>query len=234
MFSLKNEFPKYYSYHGRKITKKISTSKKILINKIYNQFSLDEKIIQYHNNKSSNKKIVFPKNYQKVNIEIGFGNGEFLIKNAISNPKELFIGVEVYINGIAKVLNIISDQKIENIILSNVNSIYFLEALPCKSVDKIFIINPDPWIKKRHNKRRLMSTMTIKLLEQIIKLKNSIYMTTDSETYLSYTENLLNQHKGFVGKYSVNKLAKNDELYGISRYQRKAIERGRDIFLLKF
>ena len=59
-------------------------------------------------------------------------------------------------------------------------------------------------------------------------------MTTDSETYLRYTENLLNQHKSFVGNYSVNKLAKNDELYGISRYQRKAIEKGKDIFLLKF
>ena len=59
-------------------------------------------------------------------------------------------------------------------------------------------------------------------------------MTTDSETFLSYTENLLNQHKGFVGNYSVNTLVKNDELYGISRYQRKAIEKGRDIFLLKF
>ena len=121
---------------------------KELIHKIYNQYSLDEQIIKYHNNYNSNKKITLPKRFKRVNIEIGFGNGDFLIKNAISYPNELFIGIEVYLNGIAKVLTNISKIKLENIILSHLNSIYFLEAIPYRSVDKIFIINPDPWIKK--------------------------------------------------------------------------------------
>tara|TARA_Y100000816_G_scaffold259997_1_gene215947 strand:+ start:430 stop:1134 length:705 start_codon:yes stop_codon:yes gene_type:complete len=232
--SPKLEYLKYYSYQGRKISKKISVSKKNLIKKIYNQYSLDESILRYHNNKELYKKVVLPKNYEKVNIEIGFGNGEFLIKNAISYPKELFIGVEVYLNGIAKVLTAISEHNIGNIILSNINSFYFLEAIPNKSVDKIFIINPDPWIKKRHHKRRLMSYETLRLLCKIVKLKNSTHMTTDSETYLNYSENLLSQHRDIVENYSVSTLSKNDKLYGISRYQRKAIEKGGKIYLLTF
>ena len=234
MNSPKIEYLKYYSYQGRKISKKISVSKKNLIKKIYNQYSLDESILRYHNNKELYKKVVLPKNYEKVNIEIGFGNGEFLIKNAISYPKELFIGVEVYLNGIAKVLTAISEHNIGNIILSNINSFYFLEAIPNKSVDKIFIINPDPWIKKRHHKRRLMSYETLRLLCKIVKLKNSTHMTTDSETYLNYSENLLSQHRDIVENYSVSTLSKNDKLYGISRYQRKAIEKGGKIYLLTF
>ncbi len=234
MNSPKIEHLNYYSYQGRKISKKISVSKKNLIKKIYNQYSLDESILRYHNNKELDKKVVFPKNFEKVNIEIGFGNGEFLIKNAISYPKELFIGVEVYLNGIAKVLTAISEHNIENIILSNINSFYFLEAIPHKSVDKIFIINPDPWIKKRHHKRRLMSYETLRLLCKIVKLKNSTHMTTDSETYLNYSENLLSQHRDIVENYSVSILSKNDKLYGISRYQRKAIEKGGKIYLLTF
>ncbi len=234
MNSPKLEYLKYYSYQGRKISKKISVSKKNLIKKIYNQYSLDESILRYHNNKELYKKVVLPKNYEKVNIEIGFGNGEFLIKNAISYPKELFIGVEVYLNGIAKVLTAISEHNIGNIILSNINSFYFLEAIPNKSVDKIFIINPDPWIKKRHHKRRLMSYETLRLLCKIVKLKNSTHMTTDSETYLNYSENLLSQHRDIVENYSVSTLSKNDKLYGISRYQRKAIEKGGKIYLLTF
>ena len=47
------------------------------------------------------------------------------------------------------------------------------------SIDKIFIINPDPWIKKRHNKRRLISFEVLELLSKIIKSENSIYITTD-------------------------------------------------------
>ena len=207
MSSLKVKNPKYYSYQGRKISKRISLVKYNLINKIYNQYSFDEQIIQYHDNTSLCNKIVFPKNFESVNIEIGFGNGEFLIRNAVSKPKELFIGVEVYLNGIANVLSVISKQKIENIVLSNLNSFYFLKAIPHKSVDKIYIINPDPWLKKRHNKRRLMSYETTKLLTKIIKPKKLIYMTTDSREYLEDIENMLNNHLEFNRNYSISILS---------------------------
>ena len=225
MYSLKSEYPKYYSYQGRKVSKKFSLSKKNLIDKIYNQYSLDDTIIRYHNDSNLYKKIVLPKKFKKVNIEIGFGNGEFLIKNAISYPKELFIGIEVYLNGIAKVLTTISKLKLKNIILSNLNSIYFLEAMNYKTVDKIFLINPDPWIKKKHNKRRLLSLKVIKLLAKLIKSKNQIYITTDSESYLQDMVSLLSEYEDSIGEYNVRVLSKNDEFYGISKYQRKAIEK---------
>ena len=231
---MKNKYPKYYSFQGRKISKKISLPKKNLINKFYNDFSFDQDVIEYLNNDKINRKIDIPDRYDITNIEIGFGNGEFLIKNAISKPNELFIGIEVYLNGIAKVLKSILDFRLKNIILSNLNSFYFLEAMPHNSVDKIFLINPDPWNKKKHHKRRLMSYKTITLLNKIIKSKNSIYMTTDSIGYLRDTVNLLSKYKDSFGTFSLSKLKKNEELYGISKYQRKAIEKGGEIYLLTF
>ena len=102
MFSLKNKYHDYYAYKGRKVSKKISLSKKDLLEKTYNDFSYDSLIIEYHKSEMLSDKIIFPENYKKINLEIGFGNGEFLIKNAISKPEELFIGVEVYLNGIEK------------------------------------------------------------------------------------------------------------------------------------
>ena len=229
---MKNKYPKYYSFQGRKISKKISLSKRNLINQFYNDFSFDQDVIECLNNDKINKKVDMPDRYDKANIEIGFGNGEFLIKNAISRPNELFIGVEVYLNGIAKVLESILDFGLKNIILSNLNSFYFLEAMPDKSIDKIFIINPDPWVKKRHHKRRLMSYEILSLLNEIIKSKNSIYMTTDSSSYLRDTVSLLSEHKDSFGTFSLSKLKKNEELYGISKYQRKAIEKGGKIYML--
>ena len=232
MFLLKRKYPEYFTYQGRKVSKKLTISKKQLIDKTYNQYSLDESIIHYHRKKELNKKIVFPQNFKKINIEIGFGNGEFLINNAKSKPKELFIGIEVYLNGIAKVLTSIINHHLKNIIISNLNCLYFLEATPNVSVDKVFIINPDPWIKKRHNKRRLISPKTIKLLSNIVKSKNSIFMTTDSESYLRYVEDLLTESRELIGKYNLITLSENDDLYGISRYQKKAIEKGDKIYLL--
>ena len=195
-------------------------------------YSFDQEIIECLNNDKINRKIDIPDRYDITNIEIGFGNGEFLIKNAISRPNELFIGVEVYLNGIAKVLESILDFGLKNIMLSNLNSFYFLVATPHRSIDKIFLINPDPWVKKRHHKRRLMSYKILSLLNKIIKSKNSIYMTTDSSDYLRDTVSLLNEHKNSLGTFSSSTLNKNDELYGISKYQRKAIENGGKIYLL--
>ena len=140
MFLLKNKYPKYYSFQGRKISKKISLPKKNLINNFYNDYSFDQDVIDCLNNDKINRKIDISNRYDITNIEIGFGNGEFLIKNAISRPNELFIGVEVYLNGIAKVLESILDFRLKNIMLSNLNSFYFLEAMPDKSIDKIFLI----------------------------------------------------------------------------------------------
>ena len=68
-----------------------------------------------------------------------------------TNPNEMFIGSEVYINGIARVLKKIVELDINNIRLSNINSFYLLKALPSKSVDSIYLINPDPWEKKKHH-----------------------------------------------------------------------------------
>jgi len=229
---LKNKYPKYYSFQGRKISKKISLPKRNLIHKFYNDFSFDQDVIECLNNNKTSRKIDIPVRYDITNIEIGFGNGEFLIKNAISRPNELFIGVEVYLNGIAKVLESILDFGLKNIILSNLNSFYFLEAMPDKSIDKIFLINPDPWVKKRHHKRRLMSYEILSLLNKITKSKNSIYMTTDSPDYFRDTVSLLNEYKDSFGTFSTSILKKNDELYGISKYQRKALEIGGKIYLL--
>ena len=108
----------------------------------YSDFSFDQDIIECLTNDKLKRKIDIPDRYDITNIEIGFGNGEFLIKNAISRPNELFIGVEVYLNGIAKVLESILDFGLKNIMLSNLNSSYFLEAMPDKSIDKIF---PEAW-----------------------------------------------------------------------------------------
>ena len=106
--------------------------------------------------------------------------------------------------------------------------------MPRKSTDKIFIINPDPWIKKRHHKRRLISYKIICLLTKVIKSKNSIYITTDSEPYLKDIEDLFNKYKHFIGNHRLSILNENHELYGISRYQLKAIKDGKKIYLLTF
>ena len=193
--------------------------------------AFDREIIEIYKSDNRLEKTKFCKNqFEIVNLEIGFGDGEFLIKNAISKPEELFIGSEVYINGISKVLKKIIDYKIKNILLSNLNSFYLLKALPFNSIDNLIIINPDPWIKKKHHKRRLINFENIKLLKNIIKSKNSIFITTDSISYLNDIKNIYLDNKNYLGKINMKILSNKDKYYGISRYQRKAIEKGGKIY----
>ncbi len=231
MFFFKEKFPAFYRYQGRKIIKKLSNANLNLLKEYYCQYSIDREIIEIHNSDNRLEKTKFCKNqFEIVNLEIGFGDGEFLIKNAISKPEELFIGSEVYINGISKVLKKIIDYKIKNILLSNLNSFYLLKALPFNSIDNLIIINPDPWIKKKHHKRRLINFENIKLLKDIIKSKNSIFITTDSISYLNDIKNIYLDNKNYLGKINMKILSNKDKYYGISRYQRKAIEKGGKIY----
>ena len=79
-----------------------------------------------------------------------------------------------------------------------------------------------------------MSYEIITVLKKIIKTRYSIHMTTDSKLYINDTEKLLNKYKKSFGEYYLRTLSTNDKLYGISRYQQKAIENGREIYLLTF
>ena len=77
-------------------------------------------------------------------MEVGFGNGEYLIHNAINNPNFLYIGSEVYINGLAKVLKFIIQFNIDNIKLCGLNFSYLLKSIKSETIDEIIVINPDP------------------------------------------------------------------------------------------
>ena len=233
MFFINKEFPQFYQYKGRKISKKLSNLEKNLLDNFYDYYSIDQEIIEFHNNNNKKKQLTFTdKIFNKVNIEVGFGNGEYLIKSALENPNELFIGSEVYINGISKVLKKIINFKIRNIKLSNLNFIYLLESIYPQSINKVIIINPDPWLKKRHQKRRLLSFHTLKLLKTIIINKDSVFITTDSESYIKYIFNIFETNKSKIGKIQIKTLTNSDSLYGVSRYQRKAIKNGSKIYLL--
>ncbi len=222
---------KYYRYQGRKISKTITQTNLNLLQNFYSLYSYDKEIIQYLESNRNNKKFIIKNTkFNKINIEVGFGDGEYLLKNAINNPQELFIGVEFYKNGIAKVLKNILDFKISNLKLSNINGMYLLSALPNHSVDSLLIINPDPWHKKKHQKRRLISFENLKVFQRIIKSTNSIFITTDSSSYLGHIEKIFKNNREELGDIDIITLSEKDKLYGISRYQRKAIENGKKIY----
>lgn len=141
------------------------------------------------NNTSTNLKSCFDSKQHGVVIEIGFGDGTVLIESALKNPNKNFIGIEVYDSGLGQCLNEINKHKIKNIRLIYGDAVeVFEQFITKKSVEKINILFPDPWPKKRHHKRRLINKRFLALLSKSLINKGIINISTDWEDYAQQIE----------------------------------------------
>ena len=232
MFDLNNKFPEFYQFHGRRISKKISASNIDLVKNKFKEHSIDHDVINLLNKKSYNLNLSLNNNFKKIIIEVGFGNGDYLIGNAIKNPNFLYIGSEVYINGIVKVLKYITESNIDNIKLCGINFLYLLKSLKIKTIDEIYVINPDPWPKKRHNKRRLLNLDNLLSMNRLLKEEGKIFISTDSENYFDEIKLAICTENQF-DKVIFGCMSDSDDMYGISNYQKKAIAKQQDIYKIE-
>tara|TARA_B100001029_G_scaffold154003_1_gene137952 strand:+ start:385 stop:1095 length:711 start_codon:yes stop_codon:yes gene_type:complete len=233
LFYLSDKFPEFYQFHGRRISRKLSKANLELIQNLYGQYSIDHHVIDLLSKKTYNLDLSLNNKFKKIMIEVGFGNGEHLIFNAKKNQEYLYIGSEVYINGIAKVLKNIKKFDLENIKICGLNFLYLLRSLKFKSINEIYIINPDPWPKKRHNKRRLLNYDTILSMKKVVKKNGRIFVSTDSKDYFDQIKLTISQNRIF-DRSIFESMSDLDAMYGISNYQRKAISNNQNIYKIEF
>ena len=227
MLDLKSKYPDFYRFYGRRVAKKLSDKSIESINYYFKSSSFDEEVINSFNERQSLK---IDKKFQRITLEVGFGNGEFLINQSNLNKDSLFIGCEVYLNGFSKVLNKINDRQINNIKICSINFIYLVQVLKNENIDQIYFINPDPWPKARHNKRRVINIENLNLMASKLKKNCSIVVTTDSLDYYEYIVSMFKNKDLIFRTMEHEELKTTDKLYGISTYQRKAINRKAKIY----
>jgi len=130
---------------------------------------------------------VFPVPVADVQLEIGFGGGEAMIGEAKSRPRIGFIGVEPFVNGMGKALAAIEDGGLHNIRLHFDDATNLIAWLPDASLARIDLINPDPWPKRRHWKRRFIQDEMIKRLARILRPGGEFRFATDVADYAAWT-----------------------------------------------
>jgi tRNA (guanine-N7-)-methyltransferase len=168
-------------------------------------------------------------NRQKIALEIGFGAGEHLLAQARHNPDTLFIGCEPFINGVAKCLAGIDQEKITNIRLFTDDARKLILDMPAHSVDRIFILFPDPWPKARHTKRRLVNHETLAMLHRIHKPGGRLLIATDHVDYSEWIlEHLLTSpHYRWTAEKQAD-WANPPADWTETKYQRKTTAQGRE------
>lgn len=130
---------------------------------------------------------VFPVPVCEVDLEIGFGGGESMIARACERPDVGFIGVEPFINGMAKALAGIESNGLRNVRLHFDDAVSLISWLPEKSLARIDLIYPDPWPKRRHWKRRFVQDGMVAQLGRILRQGGELRFATDIADYASWT-----------------------------------------------
>jgi tRNA (guanine-N7-)-methyltransferase len=130
-------------------------------------------------------------------LEIGFGGGEHLAHQAEANPQINHIGCEVFENGIVKLLARIERRRLDNIRIFADDARLLIPALRPASIGRVFILFPDPWPKRRHHKRRVVSRETLDGLAAIMTDNAELRLATDDDDYLCWMLEQITNHSAF-------------------------------------
>jgi tRNA (guanine-N7-)-methyltransferase len=164
----------------------------------------------------------------KLWLEIGFGNGEFLAHLAALHPQDSFIGVDVFLEGVSALLRRLERQGSVNVRVAVDNAnIVMLEKIPLDSLDRVIINFPDPWPKKRHNKRRLIQKAFLDLLAPRMRRGALISLATDWAEYSEWMLDHLDSHKDFVNTVKAGSFAPQPQEWLTTRFQNKGQKAGR-------
>jgi len=140
---------------------------------------------------------LFPNPPDEIWLEVGFGGGEHLAAQAGSHPQTGFIGCESFINGMASLLAKIKKENLDNIRVFSDDARVFMDSLVESSLDRVFILFPDPWPKKRHHKRRLVQASFIQNVSRVLKADGVLHITTDWDDYALHIKEVLKNNKQF-------------------------------------
>jgi tRNA (guanine-N7-)-methyltransferase len=132
-------------------------------------------------------RVLFPNCTEAVCLEIGFGGGEQLIAEARRCPHAGLIGVEPFVNGMAKALAAIEAEGVANLRLHFGDALHLIEWLPDGLLARVDLLFPDPWPKRRHWKRRFVQDAIVTQLARILRPGGEFRFVTDIADYADWT-----------------------------------------------
>ena len=167
-----------------------------------------------------------------LDLEIGIGNGSFIVPFSKDHPERNIIGIEIEGVYLKKANKKLLKQDISNARLL-IGDAKFLawKLFDDESIEDVYINYPDPWFKKRHKKRRLINVYSLRMLA--LKMRSVLTIATDNEEYRDWVIQSVQETKCFDAVFStvyVNEM----ENYYATKYEKKWKEQGKPVFYMKF
>ena len=178
---------------------------------------------------------LFAKPPRAVWLEIGFGGGEHLAYQAKANPEIGFVGCEVFENGVASMLAHIRDEDLVNVRLHPEDARDLLAVLKPNSIDRLFLLFPDPWPKKRHAGRRFINQANLDLLSTSLVDGAEFRVGSDDPGYIAWALAHVTAHPAFQWlAESPADWSRRPDDWPETRYERKALKAGRKPAYFRF
>jgi tRNA (guanine-N7-)-methyltransferase len=169
-------------------------------------------------------------------LEIGFGMGETTAKIAAARPADDFLAIEVHEPGVGALLKLIGEQGLTNLRLMRHDAVEVVEnMIPESFLDGVHVYFPDPWHKKRHNKRRLIQPEFVSLLSSRIKPGGYWHLATDWQEYAEQMIEVLSAESSLVNTGSLpGGYAERPSYRPVTKFENRGIRLGHGVWDLVF
>jgi len=171
-----------------------------------------------------------------LHFEIGFGGGEHLAYRADLLPDHGFIGAEPFLNGVAQALTHLRDARLANVRLHHGDALPVLARLPDAALSFLYLLQPDPWPKARHAKRRMINDGPLALFAAKLRAGGELRLSTDDPTYVSHALMVMRRHRAAFAWLcdTPADFQRRPSGWPETRYAAKARAAGREVWYFRF
>ncbi len=219
------------AFYGRRRGRRLRPGRKALLEELLPQLA----VVLPEGGGRLDPAALFDSPPEGIWLEIGFGAGEHLAWQAEQHPGAGFLGAEFFVNGVAGLLREVRECGLANVRIHHGDARDLLDVLAPGSLDRVFILFPDPWPKARHHKRRLIRDDTLDRLAEVMKDGAELRLATDDMGYLSWMLERLNRHPAFEWlARGPRDWRERPADWPPTRYEIKALDQGRRPIYLRF
>ncbi|MFT5117344.1 MAG: tRNA (guanine-N7-)-methyltransferase [Kiritimatiellia bacterium] len=168
-------------------------------------------------------------------VEVGFGMGDSLLAMAQAQPNADFVGIEVHPPGVGRLINNAAKAGLTNLRVYMADAVDVLEdCFADNSIGRFQLYFPDPWHKKKHNKRRIVQAEFIQLIRHKLTLGGISHMATDWQPYAEYMMQVMSAAEGFANQNGEQAYAPRPDYRPLTKFEKRGERLGHGVWDLLF
>lgn len=166
-----------------------------------------------------------------VVLEVGFGMGASLVEMAKNAPEKDFIGIEVHPPGVAKLMMLAKEQDVTNLRVYCDDAIEVMaQCLPPKTASAFQLFFPDPWHKKKHNKRRIVQALFAQQVADVLKDGGHFHMATDWQPYAEYMMEVMEEQANYQNAAGKGEYHPRPEWRPLTKFEQRGERLGHGVW----